>query len=182
MPKKICIPELQYTPEITKALIIEGGKPSLRDMLKANDSINIFYEFLKIIFRISKHTLPTIYLAASGNQKKDKNHYRYFAMFDVLKSKLDSFLDEDSVILMPTHPETAVHHLMSIPKFDNKAYTCFTNFFGYPVTQIPAGFSDGLPIGMQILSKQDNDYLCILTAVELEKVFGGWRSPSKIIV
>jgi fatty acid amide hydrolase 2 len=36
---------------------------------------------------------------------------------------------------------------------------------------------DGLPIGVQIISKKNNDMLNIAIALELEKKFGGWVSP-----
>jgi len=37
--------------------------------------------------------------------------------------------------------------------------------------------SSGLPIGLQVVSKENNDRLCLAVANELEKAFGGWVPP-----
>lgn len=71
---------------------------------------------------------------------------------------------------------------MTIPKYSNQAYTSVFNVLLYPSTQIPAGStSSGLPIGIQAVCRSNNDYISVMAAIELDKLFGGWKSPSKII-
>ena len=71
---------------------------------------------------------------------------------------------------------------MSIPKVPDIGYPSIFNILGFPATQIPAGFSKGLPIGIQAIAGHYNDHLTLAAAAELDKVFGGWKSPSSIIV
>lgn len=52
------------------------------------------------------------------------------------------------------------------------------NVLKFPATNIPMGLdSSGLPIGLQVVSKENNDRLCLAVANELEKAFGGWVPP-----
>ncbi|GFU58503.1 hypothetical protein NPIL_413951, partial [Nephila pilipes] len=44
------------------------------------------------------------------------------------------------------------------------------------------GFSKGLPFGLQVVSGQFKDHLTIAAAQELDKVFGGWKSPCQVEV
>lgn len=55
------------------------------------------------------------------------------------------------------------------------------NLLSVPVTQCPLGLSSqGLPLGVQIVTTPYNDQYTIALANELEKAFGGWESPAKI--
>ncbi len=49
--------------------------------------------------------------------------------------------------------------------------TFFTNYTGYPAASIPAGFADGLPVGMQIIGRRqaDADVLAASAAFERER-------------
>lgn len=156
--------------------------PPFRDFIsEPGKTINLFTEFFKWISGNSEHTLQALYYAKIERRAKDSDYYKYLAMYNSLKKKLDELLSDNGVFLVPTHPEPAPHHFMTIPKYPNQGYTSIYNVLGYPSTQIPAGLVNGLPIGIQAVSATNNDYITITTATELEKVFGGWRSPSKII-
>ena len=169
---------MRYALEIWESKLLEAGTKSIRECI---DSVSLVQELFKYMFNRSKHTLPVIYYAAVERRKQDSRYHKFISMFNSIKEKLDMILENDGILLLPTHPETAPHHLLTIPKYPNQAYTCIFNVLGYPSTQIPAGFSKGLPIGLQVIGAMENDSLCISTAVELEKVFGGWTSPCKII-
>ena len=49
--------------------------------------------------------------------------------------------------------------------------TFFTNYTGHPAASIPAGFADGLPVGMQIIGRRqaDADVLAASAALERER-------------
>lgn len=50
-----------------------------------------------------------------------------------------------------------------------------------PVTQVPLGLSsEGLPMGIQVVSAPYNDGLTIAVAKHLEKQFGGYVPPFKL--
>lgn len=103
--------------------------------------------------------------------------FRCLEMYDELKKKLEEYLQGDAILLIPTHPDPPPHYLMTIPKYPNIAYTCIFSILGYPSTQIPAGLSRNLPIGIQAISTQYKDHLTLAAATELDKVFGGWINP-----
>lgn len=103
-------------------------------------------------------------------------------MFGKIEKKFQNYLNDDAVFLLPTFPEVPPPCCMSIPKVANTGYTSIFNVLGFPATQIPAGFSKGLPIGIQAIAGWNKDHLTLAAAVELEKVFGGWKSPSPVTV
>lgn len=155
--------------------------PPFRDLLAGpGKHINLFAEFIKCLFGRSEHTLQAIYFATIERRAKDANYYKFLDMYGSLKKKLEEFLGEDGLLLVPTHPEAAPQHFMTIPKYPNQAYTCIFNVLGFPSTQVPAAMYNGLPVGIQAVSTTNNDYITITAATELDKVFGGWRSSSKI--
>ena len=180
-PTSITMPELEYALEIWESKLLQVGIPPFRRAVAGQDNtINLFHEFIKAVFNRSEHTLPAIYYSAIERRTMDSDYYSFLDMFNSVKKKLDEVLEGDAILLLPTHPETAPHHLMTIPKYPNQAYTCVFNVLEYPSTQIPAGLSDGLPIGIQAISATNNDYLSIAAAVELDKLFGGWTCPCTV--
>jgi len=67
----------------------------------------------------------------------------------------------------------------------NFACTAVSNIFGFPATQIPLGLdSQGLPLGVQIVSTTGNDQLTIADAMELEKTMSecGWVCPPSFLL
>ncbi|CAL1275219.1 unnamed protein product [Larinioides sclopetarius] len=174
------IKEMKYDFSIWLAKFREIGAPPLKTGLSyGKESVNLWIELLKSFFHCSDHTLPVILFAL--RKPMDENFYhKCLEMYKVLHKKFEDIFEEDAVVLFPTHPEPPPHYLMSIPKFPNIAYTCIFNILGYPITAIPAGLSNGLPIGIQAISGQFKDHLTIAAAQELDKVFGGWISPCQI--
>lgn len=98
-----------------------------------------------------------------------------------LRRNFQELLGEDGVLLMLASPQSAPHHETSLFKFLNCAYTAVCNTLQAPITQCPLGMShEGLPYGLQIISRPYNDRLTLAVAVELEKTFGGWFPPCKV--
>lgn len=102
----------------------------------------------------------------------------YKGLEDKLDTQLNSLLDENSVLVMPTIPFPAPYHNEIMLLIPSTSYTSIFNTLGLPSTQCPVGFNkQGLPIGIQVLSKQGNDSLTVACALEIEKTFGGWKEP-----
>ncbi|GIY79562.1 hypothetical protein CDAR_482801 [Caerostris darwini] len=140
-------------------------------------------DFLKFLFGKSTLSFMTLLVMNIARFpiwcRKDQNTY-FEKIEDQWIKEFDSLLDEDTVLLMPTLPFPAPYHCGMIPKLTVICYTGIFNVLGLPVTQCPLGFNkEGLPYGIQIVGGKNNDPLTIACAVELEKAFGGWKSPSR---
>jgi len=91
-------------------------------------------------------------------------------------------LGDNGIMLFAPHPETAVKHNSTLFKFKNCAYTGIFNAMHVSITEVPLGLiTDGLPIGVQVIARPFNDHITIAVAEELEKRFGGWVPPSRVI-
>ncbi|GBM43400.1 Fatty-acid amide hydrolase 2-A [Araneus ventricosus] len=111
---------------------------------------------------------------------KDRAPY-YQKMLRKWITEFDKLLDENTVLLMPTSPLVAPYNSEVILAFPSTCYTSIFNVLGLPATHCPMGFTkQGLPYGIQIVGRANNDALTIACAVELERAFGGWKSPGEI--
>ncbi|GFW63110.1 fatty-acid amide hydrolase 2-A [Trichonephila clavipes] len=177
---KADIDEMRYAFNIWESKLLECGGPSFKSALAEDGKINLHWELFKCLFGYSEHTLPAIYFGLVDRREKDKFYYECLEKYNVLKRKFDEILQGDAIFLIPTQCEPPMHYLTTIPKYPNIGYTCIFSILGYASTQIPAGFSSGVPIGIQAISGQFKDNLTIAAGMELDKVFGGWVSPCPI--
>ncbi|GFQ64668.1 fatty-acid amide hydrolase 2-A, partial [Trichonephila clavata] len=166
---------LQMLPNVSSGILDGIGK-----------SLNMKWDFIKSLFGKSAMTftvnfvmnfmeLPLFY-------KESENSYHKKMFQEVVKS-FDDLLDENTVLLLPSFPTTALyHHEVSVfYTLPCSFYAGLFNLLGLPATQCQIGYdSKGLPYGIQIIGRKNNDNLTISCAVELEKAFGGWRSPGKV--
>ncbi|GFR13604.1 fatty-acid amide hydrolase 2-A [Trichonephila clavata] len=178
----IRLPELKYAFNIWESKLLEYDGLPFSFYLKGDKSLYLRWELFKSIFRRSDHTLPAIYFGLVDKREKDTFYHFCLEQFEKLEMKIKEIFEEDSIILVPTHPEPAPHYLMTIPMYPNIAYTCIFNILGLPSSQIPAGLSKGVPIGIQAVSGPFKDHISVATALELDKVFNGWISPCPINV
>jgi fatty acid amide hydrolase 2 len=78
----------------------------------------------------------------------------------------------------PAHPRVAPRHGRTLAQPWLLTPCAVFNLAGLPVTEVPLGLSErGLPLGMQVAAGLDRDHVSIAVALELERVFGGWRAP-----
>jgi amidase len=48
---------------------------------------------------------------------------------------------------------------------------------GHPATSVPAGLSDGLPVGLMIVGRRGADGMCLRVARAYENAVGGFPAP-----
>lgn len=102
----------------------------------------------------------------------------YFNKCDSIKEEMISLLENKTVLLFPTFATTAFIHFLGPGYASCPGYSAFWNLVGVPATQVPMGLSKkGMPYGLQVISGLYNDKYCLAVAKELERKFGGWRSP-----
>jgi amidase len=124
-----------------------------------------------------------------GRYSLDRHGNRYYAMARNLALDLaaayDAALAEVDVLVMPTLPVVA----FDIPSGGTDpdevlSYTaglmpntCPFDVTGHPATSVPAGLSDGLPVGLMIVGRQFDDGMCLRVAQAYEAALGGFPSP-----
>ncbi|KAK9752772.1 Amidase [Popillia japonica] len=136
--------------------------PNFQEQLSnLQGNINIWFEFLKWLLRLSNHTfiaLCTAWVEKMGPQYNSEKHLFWVRQRDEFRRDLVDLLGEDGVFLYPTHPTPAPYHNEPLFKPFNFSYTSIINVLGFPATHCPMGLSsDGLPIGIQVIANDKND-------------------------
>ncbi|CAG2116816.1 unnamed protein product [Medioppia subpectinata] len=164
---------------------IKQTKISIPEKAANSSRLDVIIDLIKYFLNLSVYTLNLLVINAvlallpSVDSEFGK---KYIRLGREMKQEFKTLLGSDGVFIFPTHPEPAIKHMSTILKLSNVSYTTVFNVLGVPVTTCPLGLNkDGLPIGIQIASNPFNDRLTIAVAQELEKAFGGWVSPSKIV-
>lgn len=126
----------------------------------------------------------------TGGYGLTRYHGRHYAMARNLALDLrkayDDALSRYEVLVMPTLPVTATE----IPAEDAPledvllrglemiTNTCVTDVTGHPATSVPAGLSDGRPVGMMIIGKHFHDATTLRVARTFEEAVGGFPTPA----
>jgi amidase len=133
---------------------------------------------------------PTVTVTAlAGRWSVEKLHTRHYAMarnlaFEV-RARYDAALADVDLLLMPTVPMVA----RTIPAPDDplevriaRGLEMIVNcapfdVSGHPATSVPAGLSDGLPVGMMLTGRRFEDTTCLKVAHAYEQLVGGFPAP-----
>ncbi|XP_052811555.1 fatty-acid amide hydrolase 2-like isoform X2 [Mya arenaria] len=172
--KTMKVEKFKYAFEMWSARMTTAeGKNSFQALLGGeNGKINPLVELLKWFVHCSNHTLPaiTLGLVESLNPLLEGSNKRSLKGLEKLEEEMKEMLDENSVILYPTHPKIAPYHNQPILYPFNWAYTGLFNALGLPVTAVPLGLDKkGLPLGIQIVAGMNYDRVSIAVAQELAK-------------
>lgn len=166
----------------------EPNQPRMAQQFKGDSGaeMNPAIEIVKKCFGLSEHTTNSIMATTlelgSPNSGTKANRILCKKAAD-LRKKFNDLLGEDGILLVPTHPEPAPKHYTTVLKIFNVSYTSVTTILQGPITQCPLGLSkEGLPFGVQIMSKPYNDRLTLAVAQEFEAGLGGWIPPSRVNV
>lgn len=141
-------------------------------------------ELARLALRRSDHTLPAVALtilerAASRMPGRTR---RFVEQGRVLADEIEDLLGEQGVMLYPSYTSVAPKHNAPLFPPVNWVYTAVFNIAEMPVTQVPLGLNpQGLPLGVQVVGARGQDHVTIAVALELEKLFGGWRMPPRLI-
>lgn len=179
--EKVKIQELFYTFGIWQAKIGQGIDPPIDEILTGGqDALKAAKELAKWCIGCSRYTLPTLmnsFAVKLANKNTDYLSYMN-SKFHSLCDNFQELLGDNGIFLYPSHPRPAPYYCQPIFQTMNFLYTAIFNLIGLPVTQCPLGLgTQGLPLGIQVVSSKYNDHLTLAVAVELEKGFGGWVPP-----
>ena len=135
---------------------------------------------------------PTVTMVAlAGRWSIEQLQSRHYAMARNLvvevRRQYDAALSDVDVLLMPTVPMVAP----PIPAPDDpleiqiaRALEMIVNtapfdVSGHPATSVPAGLSQGLPVGMMLVGKRFADATCLRVAHAFEQLVGGFPIPPR---
>jgi aspartyl-tRNA(Asn)/glutamyl-tRNA(Gln) amidotransferase subunit A len=99
----------------------------------------------------------------------------------LLEQELNSLYDKYDVLISPTMPilpfkfDEKIEDPLTLYKIDIN--TVVANLAGIPAISIPAGFNNGLPIGLQIMAKELQEQTLLNVAFEFENRANIKRSP-----
>lgn len=112
---------------------------------------------------------------ALSGQALDALHHRW----DRFRSSMLSFLRDFDLILSPVNAAPALPHGEALgPEITRFSYTMTYNLTGWPGTVVRGGTSpEGLPIGVQVISRPWREDVSLAAARYLEGELGGFRPP-----
>src|SRR6516165_811234 len=135
---------------------------------------------------MSESRKVTILLGRYAIDRYDGRHYAMARNLALdLAAAYDAALDGADVLVMPTLPivastipaadasreEKLARSLEMIPN------TAPFDVSGHPATSVPAGLSDGLPVGLMIVGRHLEDATCLRVARAYENAVGGFPTP-----
>ncbi len=139
-------------------------------------------EILKKTIGLSAYPWYTLLIALHGTFLRDFMPGRVRLFYEKgieLREKFNRLMGEDGVLLVPTHPVPAVRHGRGLFHIERVAFTGIFNILHAAATAFPAGLSkEGLPLGLQAVSRSGGDSLTIAVAQALEKEGYRWLIPS----
>ena len=130
--------------------------------------------------RNGQHTLPLAltFAAQKGARRLTTRNAKAIEAGRRLTEELNEVIG-GGVLLHPPFPRVAPRHGATIGRPWVLANAAVFNLTGMPVTEVPLGLgSKGLPLGVQVVGRRDQDHVTIAVALELERAFGGWVAPT----
>ncbi|HSA13166.1 MAG TPA: amidase [Spirochaetota bacterium] len=175
---------LKHAFPIWVSMVHEGSTQTFREMMSDGKKINIVWEMIKGLVGASDFTMPiknVVLLEDFG--KYTPEAIKKFASIGIrLRAKLADALGDKGIILFPSFPYAAPRHYDTLIRAFNFYFTGIFNVMELPATQVPVGLNGkGLPLGVQVISNHWNDHVTIGVAGRLEKIFGGWAPPARLM-
>jgi amidase len=101
---------------------------------------------------------------------------RLLADWDAFRTGMLAFMESVDIIVCPTAPGPAALHGEGLETIFH--YTLPFSLTGQPCVVVPSGRSgEGLPIGVQVVSRVWREDVAIAAARHIEATIGGWRRP-----
>lgn len=141
-------------------------------------------ELVRLALRRSDHTLPAVALTILERavSRMPRRTRRFVEQGRALAEEIEDLLGEQGVMLYPSYTSVAPRHNAPLFSAVNWIYTAVFNIAEMPVTQVPLGLNpQGLPLGVQVVGARGQDHVTIAVALELEKLFGGWSMPERLV-
>ncbi|KAL7039566.1 hypothetical protein ACKWTF_000027 [Chironomus riparius] len=150
-------------------------------LLGNSKKLNPLVELIKKLTGQSEYTMASIFSLIDGILPKEKAE-KMKAITEELSQEIEELLGDDGVLIYPSYTYPAPYHYAPLVQIYNFGYWAIMNVLHLPATQIPMGLnSEGLPMGIQIVTTKNRDRHCFAVAEELDRQFGGWKAPFNIL-
>lgn len=124
---------------------------------------------------------PEIFLPTSieqieaGMSRTGPEYVEAVRQRDVVYSKFEKTMGDAEFVILPTMAKTApLKTEMETMTLEEHApyvkYLAFVNYLGNPAISIPCGFSNGLPVGIQVMARRNHDADTVALAVEYQNL------------
>jgi fatty acid amide hydrolase 2 len=173
--------DLAWSLPIWAAMLHAAGGPTYKQLMGNGRRVNAWRELLRLFLGNSPYTVPSVGLAlledlpgalGGGSTRRMLEKGRQ------LRLQIEEALGPEGVMLYPSYPTPAPRHRRPMLPPWYWVYTAIFNMLEFPVTQVPLGLGrEGLPLGVQVVSRAGNDHSTIAVALALERAFGGWVPP-----
>lgn len=112
----------------------------------------------------------------------DDYYKKALAAAKMITKHLNSLFEQVDIVALPTSPETAfsVGDKLDDPvkMYQSDIFTVFANIAGIPAISVPCGVDkNGLPIGLQLMSKRFDEQVLLNAAYAFESAFEGIPKP-----
>lgn len=120
--------------------------------------------------------LPTsVEQIESGMSRSGPEYVEAVRERDLLYSRYENAMGDAAFVILPTMAKTApLKSEMRTMTLEEHApyvkYLAFVNYLGNPAISIPCGFSNGLPVGIQIMARRNHDAELVALAAEYQKL------------
>jgi fatty acid amide hydrolase 2 len=153
-------------------------------MLGEGRPISPFVELGKLAAGTSQHTIMALLTAITDPLPRlfPAQARKLADAGRALRVELSDLMGDGGLWLYPPYTRVAPPHgqpvrdalVLRMPF----AYFGIVNVLEMPATQVPLGLDrEGLPLGVQVISREGNDHVTIHAALELELELGGWVPP-----
>ncbi|MBN1851670.1 MAG: amidase [Pirellulales bacterium] len=105
---------------------------------------------------------------------------RLYRKWQQYKAEMTKYMNRFDVIVCPVNAKPSWPSGFELSEQDIRCftYTAAYNYTGWPAAVVRCGTSDdGMPIGVQVVSKPWREDICLAVAKYLETVLGGWKKP-----
>lgn len=139
-------------------------------------------DMLDALLEDNHTTTPSPRIRASRERRGAAIDQREFAqilsLWDNYRSSMLSWFEEFDVLICPVNAHTAIHHGAD-EDLAAYSYTLSFNLAGWPGTVIRGGTDEnGLPAGIQIVSRPFREDHCLAVAAWLEQRLGDFPRPA----
>jgi Asp-tRNA(Asn)/Glu-tRNA(Gln) amidotransferase A subunit family amidase len=168
-------PSVERGAEMRQKLFSRPGLVHVRDVY-AGHELEAGAVVRRLLFSVDQAPPPTL-----------DEYLRFWIECDGLSLALDEWMNETPLLIAPVGATPAFKHgtdqfnvagqVLSI--FRAFSYSMAFNVYDLPCVCVPAAFtSEGLPIGVQIVGRRNEEDTVLVAAAIIEQALGGWRPPN----